>query len=738
MSRYSTSTSQYYCLAVPHHHPESGSPLGQLPLGAPVVSKTTEQAAAQITRGDLAWGPIGSPGTVTYAFRDTAPSYSHAQNNLQSKFQKFDTAQKNGARLALALWSDVADITFKPVNPTGHSNNAKILLGAFDTPDENGADYAFGYPPGTFEQSGDVWLNNHFAEAKDMRFGGYGFQTLIHEIGHAIGLGHPGNYDSAVDFATYEHDAEYIEDTRMYSVMSYFDASHTGGDHGGLYASSPLIHDIASLQRLYGANRSTRTGDTTYGFDSNADREVFRITSAASQPIFAVWDAGGTDTFDFSGYSQNQLIDLRAARFSDVGGLRANVSIAAGVTIEHAVGGAGADVIYGNAVWNLIRGGGGNDRVQSSRGADLLYGDGGDDVLDGEQDSDQLYGGSGNDQLAGGDGDDHLDGGSGADRMEGGVGDDTYIVDDAYDWVGEATSGGADRVWTALGSYRLPSEVETLVLLAGGVSGAGNELANQITGNEQDNRLDGAGGHDSLWGGEGADTLSGGTGNDFMAGGNGSDFFTVDSAWDRVLEQALGGWDIVAASVTFALEPGAEVEELRAANASLRDRLDLTGNEFSQRLFGSAGVNRLSGADGEDRLYGASGNDIIKGGRGNDVLYGGAGKDVLYGESGRDFFVFDTKLNKKTNVDTIRGFSVKDDAIRLENKVFTKVGKGGKLKSDAFWTGKAARDASDRVIYDKGSGALSYDADGSGYSSAIKFAQLSKSLKLSASDFYVV
>jgi len=87
------------------------------------------------------------------------------------------------------------------------------------------------------------------------------------------------------------------------------------------------MDDIAAAQRLYGANMTTRTGDTTYGFNSNAGQPWFQ-PDGNGYMIFAVWDAGGNDTFDFSGYSQNQVIDLRQAAFSNVGGLVGNVSIA--------------------------------------------------------------------------------------------------------------------------------------------------------------------------------------------------------------------------------------------------------------------------------------------------------------------------------------------------------------------------------------------------------------------------
>ena len=88
----------------------------------------------------------------------------------------------------------------------------------------------------------------------------------------------------------------------------------TGADHVDgskiIYGATPLLHDIAAIQRLYGANMTTRTGDTTYGFNSNADRESFHIDSAGEKVVFAVWDAGGKDTFDFSGYSEDQWIRL--------------------------------------------------------------------------------------------------------------------------------------------------------------------------------------------------------------------------------------------------------------------------------------------------------------------------------------------------------------------------------------------------------------------------------------------
>ena len=119
---------------------------------------------------------------------------------------------------------------------------------------------------------------------------------------------------------------------------------------------------------------ATRTGDTVYGFNSNAGEPWYSITSATAKAVFAVWDAGGNDTLDFSGYSQTQTIDLRQGFFSSVGGLTGNVTIAQGADIENAVGGAGADSITGNDLANTLRGGGGNDVINGGDGADTsLY-----------------------------------------------------------------------------------------------------------------------------------------------------------------------------------------------------------------------------------------------------------------------------------------------------------------------------------------------------------------------------
>jgi len=227
--------------------------------------------------------------------------------------------------------------------------------------------------------------------------------------------------------------------------------------------------------------------------------------------------------------------------------------------------------------------------------------------------------------------------------------------------------------------------------------------------------LRGADGNDRLPGSQWGDTLDGGRGIDWLAGAGGDDLYYVDNQGDVVREDGGGGLDTILSTVSYRLAEGSSVEILQAFPSA--GRIGLTGNSFSNQLFGNESANRLDG------------------GAGNDALTGGLGKDV---------FLFTTKLSRTANVDQILDFRVIDDSIWLENSIFKGLGKAGsvtkpaKLDTDAFVTGSRAQDREDRIIYSKTTGALSYDPDGTGSASQVKFAQLAKGLNIKASDFFAV
>lgn len=221
-------------------------------------------------------------------------------------------------------------------------------------------------------------------------------------------------------------------------------------------------------------------------------------------------------------------------------------------------------------------------------------------------------------------------------------------------------------------------------------------------------------GDDRLIGNDGANVLDGGPGADVLNGGLGDDTYIVDNRGDSIVEPKMGGGtDTVAAEVSFTLSK--LLENLVLTGEA---NLDGAGNKLANSLVGNAGDNELNG------------------GKGNDRLAGGLGSDTLIGSKGLDVFVFDTALGAG-NVDTLSGFSARDDTIQLSLSVFDSLAGTGILSSSEFFIGSAAQDAGDRILYDSGSGGLYYDADGSGSGVAVQFAALGSGLALTAGDFLV-
>jgi serralysin len=402
--------------------------------------------------------------------------------NLSVNLTGLTTTGQNLARLALRQWGDVIGISFVEV-----SSGGQIL---FDD-DQTGASSSSTYSNGIISQSrvnvSVQWLTDYGTSVNS-----YGFQTYVHEIGHALGLGHAGNYNSE---ATYATDALYANDGWPMSIMSYFSPNESSfyASQGFTrsYVTTPMIADIAAIGMLYGLSTTTRAGATTYGFNSNAG-DVFNASLNPSV-AYTVFDSGGIDTLDFSGFSQDQTIDLGQGQFSNVGGRVGTVAIAVGTVIENAVGGGGNDTVRGNEAANVLSGGNGNDSIFGFGGEDIFAAEGGDDLLNG---------GAGVDTVS-------YANAAAAISVNGNV----------VTSQGNAGGFGTDTL----------AEVETILGSAFNDVFIGTELAQRFEGNAGNDSLSGLGGADVFVGGAGADTF-----HDSLAAHNGDTIIDF-SGGDRIV-----------------------------------------------------------------------------------------------------------------------------------------------------------------------------------------------------------
>lgn len=576
---------------------------------------------------------------LTYSIPSTAPG---AGSTEASGFKAMTPLMQAAAREAFELWDDVIAISLnESTSPT-----AQITF-AYSTKTSGGGTYAqtfntIGMGTTLSLTAARVWIaanNAAYDTDADLGYGGYARLTYVHEIGHALGLSHPGTYNAGSGGSiTYAGSAEYAQDTRQYTVMSYFNAGsdgaaidHVGSDGRFSYAAAPLLHDIAAAQAKYGADTTTRTGNTTYGFNANAGRAVFDFTQNKN-PVIAIWDAGGVDTLDFSGFTTNQKIYLAAGAFSDVGSMTKNLAIAFGAVVENAVGGSGSDLIEGNAAANLLKGGAGNDTLKGHDGADTLDGGSGADSLTGGAGADVFLVGaaSGADTVA-----DFQDGvdlirfsgvaavtgfasltltaASGGVRVTWGGADSLFLTG-----VGSAQLSAADFGWTT-GSTPAPAPAPAPAPTVTGVTVTGTSSSERLYGGAGGDTLNGMLGNDALFGGAGADRLDGGGGFDDAAYTDATSSVTVNLATGA--HGGLAQGDVFVGIERWTLSAHAD---------------SFIGDAGNQHVHGGAGNDVLDGKDGQDTLFGDAGRDVLTGGGGYDTLYGGAeGDTFVFGAGSR-------------------------------------------------------------------------------------------------------
>ncbi|MFM8660987.1 MAG: M10 family metallopeptidase C-terminal domain-containing protein, partial [Cyanobium sp.] len=252
----------------------------------------------------------------------------------------------------------------------------------------------------------------------------------------------------------------------------------------------------------------------------------------------------------------------------------------------------------------------------------------------------------------------------------------------------------------------------------------GGARADTLTGNGLANTLNGGGGSDTLIGGGGDDTLIGVGGNDTLIGGAGDDSYGFDT-------------DLALGSDTLD-ETGGGVDTLNFSDTTTRSVAVNLGLAASQVVNASLSLTLGSASTVENVIGGALADTLTGNGLANN-LNGGAGNDTLIGGAGADRFRFATTLNATTNLDVISDFSIAQlDRIELENDVFTALTTTGTLAASAFFIGAAATTATQRILYNSGTGNLLYDSDGTGAAGSIAFATLTTGLVGLNNTFFTV
>ncbi len=367
-----------------------------LSASSPVILGVTEGATVK-------W----NSSALTYSFNTSAPSEYSSDASYTNNWTPLNDTEKTAARSAFTKLAEIVPVSFTETSGTGD-----IRFNVVETTDSAGFAVV---PSGAFGSGvdGDIFLalaNRTSESSQNYLPKDYGYLTLIHEIGHAVGIKHTFQ-SPTVPAGTDSHD---------YSVMSYTDSknytlSFTTTGSTANYKWNPVaepdnygVYDIAGLQSLYGANTQTRTGSNTYTVNSHNYEHL------------AIWDAGGVDTINASTATGACTVNLNPGTLSTIDlwsiddqktaantalsqqgfnnsswvnsifdqnstslytGAN-NLSIAYGAIVENATTGSGSDTVTDNKVDNTISTGTGNDTI--------TLGYGGFDTVDGGAGSDTV------------------------------------------------------------------------------------------------------------------------------------------------------------------------------------------------------------------------------------------------------------------------------------------------------------------------------------------------------------
>ncbi len=521
--------------------------LGLAALRAPSISvpKTSDPYVNGLLSGTK-W----STPSLSYGFPETSSAYEYT-GEAQNHFHALTITQRAAVERALHAYSSVANVTFM--------NNATAATADLRFAYSDRPSTAWAYTPTSSVQGGDVWFNYSTGNYADPKVGNYAYDTILHEVGHALGLKHA--HETAGSMPTLPAGHQSMEYTVM-SYSSYVGASTRSGytNQSDSYAQTLMADDMAALQSLYGANFTTNADDTTYAWNPTTG-EMSLNGSVQGAPsgnrvLAAIWDGGGNDTYDFTSYASDLKVDLNPGGWTTTST------------------GQLADLKYDGtkkAVGNIA-----NARLYQKDARSLIenaIGGNGNDTISGNQGNNRLQGGAGIDTLKGGTGNDVLIGGTGTDLLDGGSGIDTVDFSGAAAGVSLSLQRGGTLGDAAGDTFR---SIERVIGTAFADNVTGSSVADELLGGEGDDTIDGGAGNDRLSGGAGNDVLSGGAGSDTLTGGAGSDTFVFKSAAE--IGKASGLRDAVA-DFTVA-----------------EDVIDLSSIDANTRAIGKQSFNLLADA----------------------------------------------------------------------------------------------------------------------------------------------